>query len=370
MTLDSQMMERALVLANKARITSPPNPWVGCVIVKEGRIIGEGFTQEPGGAHAEVVALKQAKNHTQGATAYVTLEPCSHFGRTPPCVNALIEAGISRLVIGIKDPDLNVQGKGIAKLRAANIDITLGVLEKPISESLAPYLHHRKTGRPYCILKGAISVDGRIAAEDGTSQWISSEEARLDYHHVRAESQAIIIGAGTACVDLPALTVRNVLQYPSTPPLRVILDAKGRVTPRGPLFDTSLAPTLIITTPDCPQKIKEEWKNYGVQIEVLPLAKSGIGVNLEEVLILLGKREILQVIVEGGGKILGSFLEARIANQLNLYVGGLILGSGGVPLFETDFIKTIKESPQLILTNTKILGNSVRLDYLLNEKTF
>lgn len=364
---DIAIMERALLLAKQARVIAPPNPWVGCMIVNNGNIVGEGHTQAPGSAHAEIVALKLADKYAEGATAYVTLEPCAHFGRTPPCVDALIEAKVARVVIGIQDPDEQVNGKGIMKLREAGIKVTQGVLSDAISESLAPYLHHRLTKLPYCLLKGASSVDGRIAAQDGTSQWISSPEARRDCHQIRAESQAIIIGSGTACADQPALTVRDVPQQPAQPPLRVILDTQGKVPPRGPLFDTSLAPTLIITTSKCPEPIKDSWKKCGVEVETISKAANGVGVDLKQVLFLLGKRGILQAMIEGGGTILGAFLEARLFQHFSLYIGGRILGSQGIPLFATDSITTLKESPQLILSNARPLGNSIRLDYILNE---
>ena len=357
---DNAFMERALRLAEHARIHAPPNPWVGCVIVNHGEVIGEGFTQKAGCAHAEIVALQKAKGRTNGATVYVTLEPCSHFGRTPPCVNALIDAGISRVVVGIQDPDEQVNGNGLEKLRAKGIQVTEGVLADAISQSLAPYLHHRKSGLPYCLLKAAASIDGRVAAEDGTSQWISSSEARLDCHQIRAESQAILVGSGTAKYDLPALTVRGVAEYPPIPPLRVILDSKGTLPAKGPLFDTSLAPTLIITTSDCPDHIKETWKKHGVSIEAVSKAENGIGVDLKQVLILLGKKGILQLMVEGGGKILGSFLEAQLADRIVLYLGGRILGNRGIPLFTTNTITTLKNSPQLKLLGTKIFGNTIR----------
>lgn len=364
---DEAMMEKALRLAMQARVIAPPNPWVGCVIANDGKIVGEGFTQAPGGAHAEIVALAQAGNLAKGATAYVTLEPCAHFGRTPPCVDALINAGITRVVIGIQDPDIQVQGKGIARLRAAGIHVTENILAEAITESLAPYLFHRMTGLPYCLLKGAASIDGRVAAEDGTSQWISSKEALIDCHRIRAESQAILIGSGTAIADTPTLNVRNVEQYPSKPPLRVILDAHGRVPANGPLFDISIAPTLIITSENCPDETKKEWLSHGVQVETVPIAKNGVGLDLHKVLILLGRRGILQLMIEGGGTILGSFIEAGIINHLSLFIGGRILGQNGIPLFATDCIKTLKDSPQLQLLGAKILGNSVRLDYKIKQ---
>lgn len=361
---DTTLMERALTLSLKARLIAPPNPWVGCVIANHGKIIGEGFTQAPGGAHAEVHALRSAHNQARGATAYVTLEPCCHFGRTPPCVNALIEAGISRVAIGIQDPDVNVSGRGIEKLRKAGIEVTEGVLSGPISASLAPYLYHRRTGLPYCVLKAAVSIDGRLAAQDGTSQWISSPEARADSHQLRAESQAILIGSRTATVDSPALTVRNVIQYPLVAPLRVVLDSQGRLAPGGPLFDLSLAPTLIITTPYCPQKTKDIWQAHGIQIETLPKAVNGVGVDLEQVLKLLGKRGILQVLIEGGSKVHSAFIESKLVNQFRIYIGNCILGSLGIPLFASTSITTFKQSLELIFLGAKVLGSSVRLDYI------
>lgn len=363
---DRTMMEKALSLADQARVIAPPNPWVGCVIAKQGQIVGEGFTQVPGQAHAEIMALQQAQHRAKGATAYVTLEPCAHFGRTPPCVNALIEAGISRIVIGIQDPDEHVEGKGLEALRKAGIKVCEGVLSKEITASLAPYLYHRQTKLPYCLLKSAASIDGRVAAEDKTSQWISSPEARADAHQLRAESQAIIIGSGTALADSPSLTVRGVKQSPYTPPLRVILDAHGKTKPEGPLFDLSLAPTLIFTSSDCPKKIKDEWLHRGIEVEVIAKTENGIGVDLTQVLTLLGKRGILQALIEGGGKVLGAFLESKLANKLVLYVGSRILGTRGIPLFDMKHISTLKEAPQLQLLNTSVLGNSVRLDYQIN----
>lgn len=360
---DAAMMAKALGLANLARVIAPPNPWVGCVIVNEDRIVGEGFTQAPGRAHAEIVALEQAKALSKGSTAYVTLEPCAHYGRTPPCVNALIEAGISRVVIGIQDPDVHVHGKGVALLRAARIAVTEGVLSEEISRSLAPYLWHRRTGLPYCLLKGATSIDGRAAAADGTSQWISSDEAREDCHRIRAESQAILVGSGTANADLPSLTVRGVDKQPSRPPLRVILDSHGSTQAEGPLFNMSLAPTLIFTSSLCPQKIRKDWENSGVEVETVSLAENGMGVDLGSVMNSLGKRGILQVMVEGGGKILGAFLEENIFNHLTIYVGNRVLGNGGTPLFGLDSITTLEGSPKLRLLDAAVLGNSVRLDY-------
>jgi diaminohydroxyphosphoribosylaminopyrimidine deaminase/5-amino-6-(5-phosphoribosylamino)uracil reductase len=204
-----------------------------------------------------------------------------------------------------------------------------------------------------------------VAAQDGTSQWISSPEARLDSQQLRAESQAILVGSGTANTDQPSLTVREVKQFPCTPPLRVVLDAHGRTAASGSLFDTSLAPTLILTSSSCPEKISDEWKKHGVQVEVVPKAENGTGVDLKSLLALLGKRGILQVMIEGGGKVLGAFLEAELANHLTLYIGSCILGNRGIPLFDIGSITTLKEAPHLQFLETRALGNTVRLDYHL-----
>jgi len=363
LSYDELMMQHALELSMKARVIAPPNPWVGCVITNDNEIVGEGYTQPPGQAHAEVVALKQAKEKARRSTVYVTLEPCSHFGRTPPCSNALIEAQVSRVVIGLEDPDCKVHGQGIAQLRAAGIEVITGVCSDLIRQSLAPYLHQRKTGRPYCIAKGAVSIDGRIGAVDGTSQWISSPEARHEAHRLRAESQAILVGAGTACKDLPRLTIRDIAQPPIKPPLRVILDAQGKVLATGPLFDTKDAPTLIFTTQECPQQVKRSWEQCGVEVAVISKAKDGIGVNLEEVVDILGKRGILQVLIEGGGSIIGAFMDAQLLHSFNLNIGACILGNQGIPLVRTDAIGTLSQAVKLNLIDVKVFGDTVRLNY-------
>ena len=361
--IDEEMLQRAFVCAQQARLSAPPNPWVGCVIAKDDLVIGQGFTQPPGGAHAEVMALRQAQGCTAGSTVYVTLEPCSHYGRTPPCTLALINAKVARVVIGVQDPDHHVDGCGMEQLRAAGIEVVLAPNPQAIERSLAPYLHHRRTGRPFCIAKGAVSIDGRIAARDGTSQWITGDEARRDAHGLRAESQAILVGVGTALADRPQLTVRHAIQQPPVPPLRVVLDATGRLMSPHPLFDVSQAPTLIITTDRCPLETQACWKQQGVEVAVIARGVQGEGVDLTEALDFLGRRGILQVMIEGGATLLGAFLEQKLLQRLCLYMGPCILGSGGLPLFLCEAIQTLKQAPRLNLIEAKILGNSIRIDY-------
>ena len=358
-------MTKAHNIAAQSRIVAPPNPWVGCVLVKHGEIIAEGCTQSYGGDHAEVQALKQAGEEAKGATAYVTLEPCPVQGRTPPCTDALIKAGVLKVVVGILDPDPRVNGKGIARLQEAGIEVEVGILREEIYASLKPYLHHRETGLPFCILKAAISMDGKIAAKNGTSIWITGKKAREDVHQIRAESQAILVGTNTVLEDNPRLTVRHVNYEGSRPPLRVLIDAKGKIKPKGDLFDTSLAPTLILTTEKVDPKRVEEWKQHGCEVEVISQNREGNGIDLKEVLILLGKRGILQLLVEGGSRIFSSLIKEELVNKLVLYMGACLLGAEGVSLFSRLNLESIDDAIRMHLSHMTRLGTDVRLDYTL-----
>src|ERR1700733_1582134 len=223
---DTEHIRRAIELAESVRGTTSPNPWVGCIVVPAGdhALTFGGTTAPPGGPHAEVAALRQAgEGHARGATLFVTLEPCAHQGRTAPCTDAIIAAGVARVVVGIEDPDDRVAGRGIAALRAAGLQVTVGVAADEVAEQLAPYCKHRTTGQPWVVLKMAASLDARTAAPDGTSRWITGAEARRDVHRLRSRSDAVLVGAGTVRIDDPELTVR--LEDGATPkqPLRVVL---------------------------------------------------------------------------------------------------------------------------------------------------
>lgn len=329
-------MHYALRLGEKGRLMAPPNPWVGCVIVKDEAIIGEGYHVSFGADHAELVALRQAGKLAQGATAYITLEPCAHQGKTPPCTTALIEAGISRVVIPFLDPDPNVFGKGKEALEKAGIEVILDIASLEARQSLLPYLHHRETGLPLVVLKIATSLDGKAAAFDGSSQWITTDEARQNSHYLRAASGAIIVGSGTAIKDNPKLTVRGIEQ-PHKQPLRVLIDRKGKVSKKSDLFDESLGPTFVYR-------------------------KS----NLRELLIELGRRPILQVLVEGGPALQSHFLNQNLANLFHVYVGGCLLGEKGVSAFPNQSMQTIQESKRWKLQQLYRFGNDVRLDFLIS----
>lgn len=358
------LMARAVALGETSRRVAPPNPWVGCVLVRDGVVVGEGATASPGAPHAEVVALVAAGDRAQGATAVVTLEPCAHHGRTGPCAEALIAAGVTHVVAGVEDPDPRVRGQGIAALRAAGVEVTLGVNRRAVSTSLAPYLHHRRTGRAWCVLKTASSLDGRSAAPDGSSQWITGPEARADAHRLRAESQAVMVGAGTAATDLPTLTPRDVAPpLDRDPPLRVVCDRAGRLLAEGPLFDPEIAPTLVLTTEAAPPAARDAWQAAGAKVEVLPAHPATGGVDLAAGLAVLGGHQVLQVLVEGGATLHASLLAAGLVDQLVAYVGGVALGRDARPLFDWPAARTIADAPRFTLVDVTRLGGDARLTY-------
>jgi diaminohydroxyphosphoribosylaminopyrimidine deaminase/5-amino-6-(5-phosphoribosylamino)uracil reductase len=362
---DEEAMARAVELAVATRRATPPWPSVGCMLVDAtGAVVGEGATGPfPTGPHAEVAALRAAGDRARGATAYVTLEPCDHHGNTPACSEALVEAGVTRVVAALEDPDARVAGRGFAKLRAAGIDVRVGPGAEAATESMAAYLHHRATGRPLLVAKIAQSLDSRVAAADGTSRWITGDEARADAHELRADSQAIVVGAGTALADLPSLTVRDVADAPSRPPLRVLLDARGRVPATGPLFDTTLAPTLVVTTAAAPTSMLDGWRAAGAEVAVVAADASGTGVDLGETLDLLGARGVLQALFEGGPTVIAAALTRRHVQRVVAFVAPTLLGTKGAPAFAFDGPGSIADAERFTLVDVRRLGVDVRLDY-------
>jgi diaminohydroxyphosphoribosylaminopyrimidine deaminase/5-amino-6-(5-phosphoribosylamino)uracil reductase len=333
------------------------------MVVRDGATIGTGFHRAAGQPHAEAYALLAAGELARGATVYVSLEPCAHYGRTPPCTDALIEAGVSRVVVGVLDPDPRVAGRGVDQLRQAGIRVDVGVGGVQVEQSLAPYLLQRRTGRAYTVLKAAISLDGRTAAADGTSKWISGPEARADAHAARAAAQAVLVGAGTALADAPALTVRDVAWPVGRQPLRVLLDSTGRVPARGPLFETDVAPTLVITTLAVRPESLDAWESAGAEVVKLPRATDGQGVDLDAVLQLLAGRGVLQVLVEGGPTLHAAFVRAGLADRLLVYLAGCTLGAAGRPLLDGAGPRTLLEARRWRLVSSRPIGNDVRLEY-------
>ncbi len=286
-------MRRAVELAEAARAWSSPNPWVGCVVVADGERF-EGCTSVPGGPHAEAVALRAAGEQAKGATLFTTLEPCSHAGRTAACAETIVAAGVSTVVVGLEDPDPNVSGRGLERLREAGVEVRVGQCQDQIREQLAPYLKHRRTGRPWVVLKLATTLDGRIAAPDGSSRWITGPEAREDAHQLRGHSDAVLVGAGTVRADDPQLTRRDT---PGTrQPVRVVL---GRA--------------------------KESARvNPALEMEGEP----------EQVLDGLGAKGVLQLLVEGGAVVAHEFHSAGLVDRYVIYVApALFGGDDAVPMF-------------------------------------
>jgi diaminohydroxyphosphoribosylaminopyrimidine deaminase/5-amino-6-(5-phosphoribosylamino)uracil reductase len=358
---DEHWMTRAVALAAGARRRAAPNPHVGCVLVQDGAGVGEGATAPPGGAHAEAAALDAAGPAARGATAYVTLEPCAHHGRTPPCADALVAAGVARVVVALEDPDPAVAGRGIASLRAAGVRVAVGAGAPAVREQLAAYLHHRRTGRALCLVKTALSIDGRTAAVDGTSQWITGPAARADAHDLRADSQAVVVGPGTALADHPALTVRDAgPPVPASPPRRVLLDALGRVPAEGPLFDGS-APTVVCTTEGADPAVVAAWTAARATVEVVPAVAGKL--DLAATLVRLGDLGVLQAMVEGGAALHGALLAAGLVDRLCVYVGATALGTGGKPGLDWPGPPTVAAAPRWHLRRATVLGDDVRLDY-------
>jgi len=358
---DQEYMQIAFEEGNKSRLLAPPNPWVGCVIVHDGKIVGKGSSQPAGSAHAEIEALKAAGSKAEGGTAFVTLEPCCHHGKTPPCVDALIRSKLKRIVVAVEDPDTQVNGSGINQLKSAGITVETGVCREIAEQEFAPYLHHRRTGLPFCVLKTAMSLDGRICASDGSSQWITGKRSRKNVHELRAKSQAILIGSGTAMKDLPSLTVREVEEIVN-PPLRVLLDGQGRTKANGPLFDLSLGPLLIYTTSKADQNTVTHWKKRGCEVvEMMPSSK-GIGIHLPQALKDLGKRGVIQALFEGGATLHSQALEFDCINQICLYLGNCFIGNG-TPAFTLESIKKIQDAKRWRLDHMEPLGETVKLCY-------
>lgn len=319
---DEQAMAGALALAASARLVAPPNPWVGAVLESVDGKRFEAATAEPGGPHAEAAVLAAAGEAASGATLWSTLEPCAHHGRTPPCADAVIAAGVRRVVVALADPDRRVEGRGIDRLRAAGVEVELGPGAAAAADQLAPYLKHRTTGRPYVVLKLAATLDGRTAAPDGSSQWITGPEARADAHRLRAESDAVLVGAGTVRADDPHLTVR-LADGPD--PLRVVLGRAPAGARAHPCLELS----------------------------------GDLGAVLDQ----LGGRGVLQVLVEGGPTVAGAFHRAGLVDRYVVYLAPRLLGgSDGAGLFSGPGATTLAGAWDGRIVSLSRLGPDLRID--------
>lgn len=325
----SPFMQRALELAARAAGTTSPNPAVGCVIVKDGRVVGEGFTQAGGRPHAETEALAAAGASAAGADVYVTLEPCSHHGRTPPCDDALVEAGVKRVLLAIEDPDTRVAGNGRRKLEAAGVMVEEGDGAEESARLLEDYIKHRRTGLPFVVVKYAASLDGKIAAASGDSRWVSGPETLRWAHANRPGFDAIVVGVSTVVVDNPMLTARPEGVESPRQPLRVVVDSRGRTPHEGNVLQGE-SKTLIATTEASPADWRKRVESRGAEVVVYPADEAG-RVSLRPLLEDLGRRGIVRLLVEGGGVLHGGFFDQRLVDKVTIVIAPMIVGAASAP---------------------------------------
>ncbi len=355
---DQVFMRRALELAQRGLYTTPPNPSVGCVLVRDGQVVGEGFTSPVGGPHAEVHALRAAGEQARGATAYVTLEPCSHHGRTGPCADALIAAGIREVVIAALDPNPLVNGEGMSKLRAAGLDVRSGLLKDAATELNAGFIKRMQTGMPLVRVKFGMSLDGRTALANGVSKWITSEAARADVQHWRARSSAVLTGVETVLADDPQLNVRDAgIEMLGRQPLRVVCDTQLRTPVTARLVQQ--AGTLIYAGQ--PGKCG--------QAEVIRVASDERGVDLQVVLRDLAGRGCNEVLVEAGATLSGRLFELHLVDELLVYVAPLLLGHEARALLQLPGIQSMQERIELRLLDMQPAGPDLRLRYQVMRRT-
>ena len=319
---DEDYMREALRIARHAEGRTSPNPLVGAVIVRDGRVIAEGWHRKAGTPHAEIHALRMAGELARGATLYVTLEPCSHYGRTGPCAKAVAEAGIARVVVAMQDPNPKVAGRGMAMLREAGVEVRCGVLAEEAARLNEVFLHWITTGLPFVALKTAMTLDGKIATRTGDSQWITGEPARLRVHELRDMYDAILVGIGTVLHDDPSLTTR-LPDRQGKNPLRVVLDSMARTPLSARLLTDGAAPTLIAVTTRAPQERVEALRQAGAEVLV---CGEGAQVDAEALLRALGAREISSVLVEGGGSVNEALLAARLVDKVYAFVAPKLVG--------------------------------------------
>ncbi|PBP68296.1 riboflavin biosynthesis protein RibD [Pseudomonas syringae] len=361
--LDVHYMARALELARKGLYSTHPNPRVGCVIVREGRIVGEGWHARAGEPHAEVHALRQAGELARGATAYVTLEPCSHQGRTPPCADALIEAGLTRVVAAMQDPNPEVSGRGLLRLMNAGIGVQCGVLESEARALNKGFLKRMETGLPYVRVKMAMSLDGRTAMASGESQWITAPEARSAVQRLRAQSSVVLSGADTVLADKARLTVRPdelgldaelTALAAARAPLRVLIDGRLRVPLDAPFFQAGSA--LVVTCAAASARGRYQEEGH----EMLALADSAGHVDLRRLMGELAARGVNEVLVEAGPRLAGAFARLGLVDEFQLFIAGKFLGSSARPLLDLPLAQ-MSEALELNIVEMRAVGNDWRV---------
>lgn len=357
---DYLFMAQALHLAEQGLYTTTPNPRVGCIIVRNGIVIGEGAHLKAGEPHAEVMAMRQAManghNDLKGADIYVTLEPCSHYGRTPPCAEALVKAGLARLIVAMQDPNPQVAGRGLELLKHHHIAVTVGVMEAEARQLNAGFISRMTRGMPYLRSKIAASLDGRTALSNGESKWITGEAARLDVQHWRAQSCAILTGAGTVLADNPNMTVRMETKEALRQPLRVVVDSHLRISPDALILQGGK--TLVVYASDPNSKLLQFASE---NVELLQLADKSDKVCLRSLLQTLAVREINEVMCEAGQALNGALLSQNLIDELLVYYAPVILGSDAMSMFAIPELTAMQQRVQLELINVLQVGNDLRL---------
>lgn len=354
---DESFMRAALRAGRRGLGRTSPNPPVGAVVVRKGEIVGTGFHNKAGEPHAEREALRRAGPAARGGTVYVTLEPCNHHGRTPPCTEGLLDAGVQRVVIGTTDPNASVRGGGAARLRRAGIAVTTGILRAACDELIAFWRKHNATGKPFVTLKLAATLDGRIATASGESRWITAEASRRYVHELRNRYDAVLVGAGTALADDPALTCRA---RGGRNPVRVVLDGRLRLRTSLQLVKTAeVIPTLVVTGRSAPLRRVEALQRAGV--EVVQSADRAGELSWARVLTLLGKRDLASVLVEGGAATASSLLVARAVDRLHLFLAPKLIGGDGRPLLDSLGVKGMRDVLRLAAPEVRRFGDDILL---------
>jgi diaminohydroxyphosphoribosylaminopyrimidine deaminase / 5-amino-6-(5-phosphoribosylamino)uracil reductase len=354
-------MRRALELAERGWGHVSPNPLVGAVVAADDEVVGEGWHEGPGTPHAEVVALREAGDRARGSTLFSSLEPCNRYGRTPPCTRAIVDAGVARVVVAATDPNLGPTEPGIAELRAAGIEVVVGVLTDEAERQNAAFRTHVRTGLPSVVLKMAVSLDGKSAARDGSSRWITGEEARGDVQRLRAWADAVVVGAGTAMADDPSLTVRDPRFASAVPPLRVVVNASGRLPAIGRLFDGS-TPTLVATTERATDRSRALWEAAGAEVQVCEADVTG-GVSLATLMAALGKRDVQGVLLEGGPTLAWSAVRDGVVDRVVFYVAPTLVGGVNArSSVEGAGFAPVAEALRLTWTSVDHVGDDLRLE--------
>lgn len=363
---DKQFMRLALKEARKGFGRTSPNPCVGAVIVKNGQVIAKGFHKKAGLPHAEINAIRNASESVTGATIYVTLEPCNHTGKTPPCSRAILEYGFSRVVIGMTDPNPLVNGGGIDFLRSHGIEVISGVLEQECKALNYPFIKQITQGMPWTIMKAGVSLDGRLNYQHGNSGWITGEQSAYEVHKLRNRVDAILVGRNTVEIDNPSLTTR-LSRGVSKDPIRIILDSDLSTSLDSKVYHLdSEAPTWVICAAAAPKSKRVEFGNLGIRLIVIDHREKGL--DLRQLLKVLGKENICSVLVEGGARLHGAFLREQLFDYAHLFYAPLFAGDQGVPLVEGYHVRDRNAAPRLVHVTHKRLGDDILISGQLSYR--